>query len=82
MFYQFFFSQQVKQSLIIRNKVVYKSYIMGCWMTRCKNGVKTSWNLNLAPSLLSKKKISSILAKISLKIEIKLFPKYSISHEN
>ena len=34
--------------------------------------VKTSWNCNLVPSLLPKKKILSILAKDSLSIEIEL----------
>ena len=35
--------------------------------------LKISWKYNLVPSLLPKKKILSILAKDSLKIEIELF---------
>ena len=43
---------------------------------------KTSWKYNLVPSLPPKKKILSVLAKDSLKIEIELFPLCAISHEN
>ena len=39
-----------------------------------QNNVKASWNHNLVPNLLPKKKILSIVAKDSLKIEIELFP--------
>ena len=39
---------------------------------KIENNVKTSWNCNLVPSLLPKKKILSILAKDSLSIETEL----------
>ena len=52
-------------------------------MEKVQNNVKTSWNYNLVPSRLPKKKILSKLTKDSLKIEIELFPAcVFISHEN
>ena len=61
MLYYIFLSPQVKRSLIIRE------------IRKAQNNVKTSWKYNLVPNLLPKKKMLSILAKDSLKIEIKLF---------
>ena len=65
MFYQIILSPQVKRSLIIINKLVYTSCRTNF---KVQNNAKTSWNCNIVPSLPSKKKIFSILAKDSLKI--------------
>ena len=79
MFYQIFLPLKVKRSLIISNKPVYTSCrmtsVLESWEIRKnQNNVKASWNHNLVPNLLPKKKILSIVAKDSLKIEIELFP--------
>ena len=83
MFYQIFFSPQVKRSLIVSNKLVYTSCLTSCHTTydlesqeisKFQNNVKTLWNYNVVPSFPSKRKILSILAKGSLKIEIELRP--------
>ena len=77
MFYQIFLSPQVKRNLIISNKLVYTRCFTSCRtkkIGKVQDNVKTSWNYNLVPSLLPKKKILSTLAKDSLKIEIENFP--------
>ena len=78
MFYQFFLSPRVKQSLINTNKLVYSSCLAEqlriLEIRKVQNNVKTSWNYTLVPNLPPKNKILSILAKYSLKIEIELFP--------
>ena len=64
MFYQIFLSPQVKQSLIISNKLVYTSCLMRCRTTydlrsqeirKVQNSVKTSWKYDLVPSFPPKK---------------------------
>ena len=50
------------------------SHILNSEITKVQNNVKALWNYTLVPSLPPKKKILSVLAKDSLKIEIELFP--------
>ena len=50
------------------------SHIFNSEITKVQNNVKALWNHTLVPSLPPKKKILSVLAKDSLKIEIELFP--------
>ena len=52
------------------------------WYNFWKDKVETLWNYNLVASLHPQKKILSIPAKDTLKIEIELFPLCAISHEN
>ena len=90
MFYQTFHSPQVKQSLIISNKLVYTSYLKSCQTTedlrpqeirKVLNNVKVSWKLTQCLVLLPKKMLS-ILAKDSVKVEVDLLPQCAILHGN
>ena len=79
MFFQIFFSLQVKGSVILRNK-------HGIYELRhelpndlrlikeYQENLKISKIYSLVPSLRPKMKVLPILAKNSLKIEIELFP--------
>ena len=78
MFCRFFFSPQVKRSLIISNELPYTSCrttedLVSYEIRKVQKNVKTSWNYNLVPSLPPLRFFFlSMLAKDSLKIEIEL----------
>ena len=78
---QFFFSPQVKRSLIISNKLVYKSRLTSCWMvTKYQENLKTSDKYLLFLSPLAEIKISSVLAKISWKKKKLSFSSSALFH--
>ena len=72
LFFCFFFYHKWNGLWLLLINMVYTSYLTSCRTT--ENHLKTSKNFNLVPSLHPKKKILSILAKYSLKIEIDHFP--------
>ena len=72
MFYQIFVSPKVKRKVIISNEHVI--YELPNDLRLRKENLKTLRDYKLVPSLSPKKKILSILAKDSLRIEIELFP--------
>ena len=79
MFYQFSFSPQAKQSVIINNKRgIYKlSHKLPNdlrLIREYQENLSISHNYSLVPSLSSKIKLLLILAPNPLKMEIELFP--------
>ena len=76
---QIFLPPQVKQSVIISNKLVYTSRFTGCRMTEeFEKNLKTLCNYYLALSPPTEIKILPALVKISRITEIELFPQCTI----
>ena len=83
MFYQLFFSPQMKRYAIVNYKhVMYELPHELPNNSRLQKSVKTSQNESLVACPSAKMKVFLILAKNFSKAEIKLFPYCTISHEN
>ena len=77
MFYQIFISPQVKQIMIISNKHgIYEfphelpNDLRSSEIRKCQEGLKSSYNYSLVPSLLPKMEILSIVAKTIQKLKL------------
>ena len=74
---QIFLWPQVKQSMIIIDKMVYRTY-----QTSLKTTYKISGKLLSKLSLPPEIKFFSVLTKVPWKTKIKFFSQCAISHEN